>query len=192
MARTPMTPEQKKAFGEKMRLAREKKKIPPVNPPTSVNPTFVTPPSAAGQVDPALVAKIAELDEAIRKVNETNKIIQEQEKIRSEAFESGKVITEAEKLTVIESHKSKSERMKEKLKLQPKVRVFMPLEGKEKPGTLFPVTLNGYRVNVPKGVYVEVPEQVGDIIMSSLNQTAEAENNPMRIDADTKKSDILA
>lgn len=77
---------------------------------------------------------------------------------------------------------SKAEIMREHLAKQPKVRILIPVEGKEKPGITIPVTINGYRLNIMKGVYVEVPEQVADMIMKSQKQTMEALNNPLNLD----------
>lgn len=85
---------------------------------------------------------------------------------------------------------SKAEKMKERLALQPKVRIMIPLEGKEKRGSTFPVTINGYRLNIQKGTYVKVPKQVADIVMESQDQTVAAadelkrveDGKPMKID----------
>jgi len=42
--------------------------------------------------------------------------------------------------------------MKALLAAQPVVSIMVPLETGEPKGTQLPVTINGYRVNVPKGV----------------------------------------
>lgn len=144
-----------------------------------------------------LAAKLAELDEVIRESKERNERMAAKEKELDELktkFTQIKPISETEKQTVIERHKSKAQRMKENLEKQDKVMVFVPLEGKEKPGTQLPVTLNGYRVNVPKGKYVKVPMQIGQIIMDSLNQTEEAVNNAFRVDLlpEEKKQQLAA
>jgi len=76
---------------------------------------------------------------------------------------------------------SKAEIMRVHLAKQPKIRILIPVEGKEKPGMTVPVTINGYRLNIAKGVYVEVPEQVADMIMKSQKQTVEALNNPLNL-----------
>lgn len=55
------------------------------------------------------------------------------------------------------------------LDAQPRVRIIVPLEGSEKLGAFYPVTINCHRVNVPKGVYVDVPQAVADVVMESLN-----------------------
>lgn len=86
---------------------------------------------------------------------------------------------------IIEGHVpvgSKAAIMREHLAKQPKVRILIPVEGKEKPGITVPVTINGYRLNIMKGAYVEVPEQVADAIMKSQKQTMEALNNPLNLD----------
>src|SRR5690348_11952416 len=77
--------------------------------------------------------------------------------------------------------------MKALLESQDKVRIYVPLENGEPKGTQLPVNINGYRVNVPKGVpNVEVPQSVAEIIWQSLGVYDEAssslrsENDPNR------------
>jgi hypothetical protein len=77
--------------------------------------------------------------------------------------------------------------MKARLALQPKVSIMIPLEGKEKKGSTFPVTLNGYRLNIQKGVYVPVPKQVAEIVMDSQNQTVAAADELKRLDGSPVK-----
>ena len=67
-----------------------------------------------------------------------------------------------------------AQKTKIRLSKQPKVRIIIPKEKTESKGATLPVTINGYRLNIPKGVYVEVPEQVAQIVMESEQQTAEA------------------
>lgn len=74
---------------------------------------------------------------------------------------------------------SKAAQMKKKLDAQPKISILIPLEG-EKFGTTFPVTLNGLRVNILKGIYVPVPKQIADIVADNQKQTLEALAGPMR------------
>lgn len=76
---------------------------------------------------------------------------------------------------------SKAERMLRHLAKQRKIRIVIPLEGKEKPGLTVPVTINGLRLNIVKGVYVEVPEQIADAIMKSQKQTMEALNPSLNL-----------
>lgn len=75
---------------------------------------------------------------------------------------------------VREVHENKRQKMRKALAKQPKVRMYVPLEGKEPVGSFIPVTLNGHRVNVPKGVYVDVPQQVADIIADRFQQIDDA------------------
>lgn len=77
---------------------------------------------------------------------------------------------------------SDAERMRTFLAKQPKVRVLIPLVGKEKAGTTLPIIRNGYRLNVMKGVYVDVPELIADIIMESQKQTVKALMNPLNLE----------
>lgn len=81
---------------------------------------------------------------------------------------------------------------------QPKVGVFIPLEPGEPKGTQLPVEINGYRMNVPKGVpNVQVPQSVAEIIWRSLGVYEEASSallsqndpdRPLRLDLQ-KESD---
>lgn len=93
--------------------------------------------------------------------------------------------------------KNKAEHMRALLEKQPKVRILVPLEGQEKvgrvewelsdktkrqeqihiSGAVQPVTLNGYTYLVAKGVYVDVPQQIADVITAKLQQTTAAGQN---------------
>jgi hypothetical protein len=82
--------------------------------------------------------------------------------------------------------------MKAVLDAQPKVAVYIPLENGEPKDTQLPVEINGYRMNVPKGVpNVQVPQAVADIIFHSLGIYEDASaalrseneaNRPLRLD----------
>jgi hypothetical protein len=177
MARQPKTTEENK------NPQGEQTPTPPVNTP-SVS-------TAQAQEDPGIAAKMAELDEEIKKAREFNERMAQKEKKIDEM--KGKVdslveISGKAAANVAVAHKTKAQRMKEHLAKQPKVKIFVPTEGKEKVGTVLPVTLNGYRLNIPKGRYVEVPEQVAQVVMDSLNQTQDAtspikeDGKPLRLD----------
>jgi hypothetical protein len=94
-----------------------------------------------------------------------------------------------------------ADQMKAMLAAQPQVGVYVPLEQGEPKGTQLPVEINGYRVNVPKGVpNVQVPKSVAEIIWQSLGIYDEASSNlrsvndpnrPLRLDLQ-KESDRSA
>lgn len=75
---------------------------------------------------------------------------------------------------------SKAAIMKEKLSHQPKVKIYIPLGIGEKFGGTLSVILNGYRMNILKGIYVDVPKQVADIVIESQKQTVKALEGPTR------------
>jgi hypothetical protein len=75
---------------------------------------------------------------------------------------------------VISRPLTKKEIIKAKLDAQPKVRIIIPKEAKESEGSFETVQINGYTLQIRKGVYVEVPQQVADIIMSSNHQINQA------------------
>ena len=125
------------------------------------------------------LAKINEQMEELKKMNEELKKREEALKAREEKLNGPP--PEEIKL-VAATHGAKAARMKEMLEKQPKVRIMIPLEGGENPkDAQLPITINGYRFNVPKGKYVNVPEQVADMIAESYNQT-EAAGRDFRLD----------
>lgn len=69
---------------------------------------------------------------------------------------------------------SKAAKMKEHLLSQDKVRIFVPRALGESPLIKQSVCLNGYRLDLPKQAYLEVPMQVAEVIMDSLSQTEAA------------------
>lgn len=89
--------------------------------------------------------------------------------------------------------------MKALLAKQDKVPVYVPLEPGEPKGTQLPVEINGYRVNVPKGVVnVMVPRGIAEIIHQSMGIYEQATsgvmspndpNRPLRTDLQTDKGD---
>lgn len=81
--------------------------------------------------------------------------------------------------------------MKSLLAAQSKVRVLVPLESGEKLGEFLPVSINGYRLNVPKGVYVDVPQSVADIISESYNIYEHNSATAMRADRNDEVSSAL-
>ncbi len=67
-----------------------------------------------------------------------------------------------------ETRKSK---IKAFLDSQPKVQVFVPRDFGEKAGAILPVTINGYRYSILKGVMVNVPKGVYEVIKNSVEAT---------------------
>jgi hypothetical protein len=84
------------------------------------------------------------------------------------------------------AHIGKAEKMRLHLEKQPKVAIMIPLGQGEAVGSSESVILNGYRLNIRKGEYVHVPEQVARVIMESQAQTALAIENYFRMNADGK------
>lgn len=90
------------------------------------------------------------------------------------------------------NYKSKKARMKAFLESQPKVQVFVPLEGKEKPGKAFlPVTLNGVRTDVPKGIPTMQSTPVAEVVYAHLQLTAVA-GQEFLLSRDDKVKNLLS
>jgi hypothetical protein len=85
-----------------------------------------------------------------------------------------------------QAHLGKAERMRLQLEKQPKVAIMIPLSQGEVAGSTESVILNGYRLNIRKGEYVHVPEQVARVIMESQQQTAQAIENYFLMNAEGK------
>ena len=63
-----------------------------------------------------------------------------------------------------------AKKIKKKLSTQPKTNFYIPLTTGEKLGQAYEtVTINGYRLEIKKGMMVEVPQQVADMLTSYLN-----------------------
>ena len=86
---------------------------------------------------------------------------------------------------------SKAEIMKAQLLKQKRVLVMIPVEAGASPKVPLSVTLNGYRLDLPKNTYVEVPEQVAEVIRNSLQQQVEALNQ-MRTDRNKDTQSALS
>lgn len=85
---------------------------------------------------------------------------------------------------------SKADLMKQRLLSQEKVKMYVPRAQGESKKVLQSVTLNGYRMDFPKGAYILVPKQVADLLDESLNLTeAAVERN--KIDGDEDKESKL-
>lgn len=60
--------------------------------------------------------------------------------------------------------------MKKTLDAQPKVAFYIPLGPEEKLGQAYEsVTINGYRLEIKKGMMVNVPQQVSEMLMEHMN-----------------------
>ena len=70
---------------------------------------------------------------------------------------------------------TKAERQFEFFCSQPRKTIFIPYLAGEKKGTLQTPIINGLKVGIRKGEYVDLPQGIADVIMESLNQTAKAE-----------------
>lgn len=68
----------------------------------------------------------------------------------------------------------KSALMKRELLKQPKVSVMIPVESGSDPKVRLSVTLNGYRLDLPRNTYIEVPKQIAEVVMNSQKQQFDA------------------
>src|SRR3990167_3216342 len=69
---------------------------------------------------------------------------------------------------------SKAAKMKEILLAQEVVTMFIPENPGEDASVKATVNLNGYRLDLPKQTYLQLPKQVAETLMVSFKQTREA------------------
>lgn len=69
---------------------------------------------------------------------------------------------------------SKAAKQKTFFLASPKVRIFVPRKDGEDSSIKQTVNVNGYRLDFPKNMYLEMPLPVAEIIMESLKQTEAA------------------
>ena len=86
---------------------------------------------------------------------------------------------------------SKAQVMKKSLLAQPRVKFFIPKAETEDPKVKLSVNLNGYRLDFPKNVYLEIPLQIAEVISESIGLQASA-LLPFQIGRDKKTLDALS
>lgn len=84
----------------------------------------------------------------------------------------------------------KAQAMKIQLLSQPRVVVMIPVDSGSSPDVPFDVTLNGYRLSLPRNQYIEVPQQVAEVIKQSHNQTTQALDQ-FKVDGNKAKETAL-
>lgn len=90
--------------------------------------------------------------------------------------------------------RSDKDRMKAHLESQRKVSIMIPLEAGVPPAVAekipFVLNLNGYRISIKRGVFVEVPEQVAEHIKERLESEGKI-GSEYRLDRDPAKQEAL-
>jgi hypothetical protein len=83
----------------------------------------------------------------------------------------------------------KMEAMKELCAKAPKVRMMIPFDVGEKPGSFAELQINGYKLSVLKGFYVDLPQPFAEMVEESWKQTIEAGSDKLldRVDPETGK-----
>jgi hypothetical protein len=88
-----------------------------------------------------------------------------------------------------------AQKMKAHLESQRKVSIMIPFEVGENPENgkkvPFHVNLNGYAMDLPRGQYIDVPEQIAEIIKERLESEGKI-GSQWRVDRDANKADALA
>ena len=69
---------------------------------------------------------------------------------------------------------TKADKMKKQLLKQDRVRIIIPKADGEDPKIRLSVNLNGYRLDLPKNTYLDLPDQIADVIIDSQKQQTEA------------------
>lgn len=87
-----------------------------------------------------------------------------------------------------------AQKMKAHLEKQRKVSIIIPFEAGENPEqgkkVPFHVNLNGYAIDYPRGQYIEVPEQIAEIVKERLESEGRI-GSEWRVDRDAQKMEAL-
>lgn len=111
-------------------------------------------------------------------------------------------VERAEQSKADREYRTDQMKMKANLDAQPKVSIMIPFDAGEKPEQAkkipFTIVLNGYRYENPegfggvqRGVRVEVPEQIAQIVWDRLESEGKVGSN-LRIDRDSRVQDALS
>ena len=128
---------------------------------------------------------------------ETEEETPEEEASEEEPEETPAPKVEKPKLSDMEVEKelrTDAAKMKAHLAKQKKVSVMIPLEQGVSPEVAekvpFVVNLNGYRLSIKRGVFVEVPEQIADMIKERLESEGKI-GSKYRLDRNPDKMEAL-
>jgi SpoVK/Ycf46/Vps4 family AAA+-type ATPase len=83
-------------------------------------------------------------------------------------------IDPVEESNIKEKHTSKKEAMRKYLESRPKVRFMIPLDLGEKPGAIESWCENGYKIEIEKGVFQDVPDVIAEILARRYQLTMDA------------------
>lgn len=158
----------------------------PAKAPTDV--VASKPARSSGKNKPARLQPEPE-EEAVEKKVDTDYLRQYQYKKVNDVPSIGAELGDRAYLTDPDKG-SRAEKMKRHLLVQPRVRILVPRSAGEHASVLMTVNLNGYRLDFPKNTYIEMPEQIAEVIMQSQAQTDVA-LQAFRIDGNSKKTEAL-
>lgn len=94
------------------------------------------------------------------------------------------------KVDIASAAKSDIQRTKAILDAEPKVRFLVPLAEGEKAGATHDCFINGYKYTVKKGVMMDIPSSIAELLANHYKIISEA-GQEYRIDGDQKKEDAL-
>jgi hypothetical protein len=96
--------------------------------------------------------------------------------------------------TIEKAARTDAQNMKQHLMKQPKVSIMIPLEVGVAPEVAekipFIVNINGYRLSIKRGTFVEVPKQIADMVKDRLESEGKV-GRSARIDRDVDTLDAL-
>ena len=128
----------------------------------------------------------------------TEENAQEDEDTNDDAQESPAATKQSERVGQQKADKqlkTDAAKMKRHLESQKQISIMIPFEVGENPENgkrvKFHVNLNGYAVDIPRGIYVDVPEQIADIIKARLESEGKM-GADWRLDRDPNKQEALS
>ena len=117
---------------------------------------------------PVVEEPVAEVESADKPVAEPALVEVEEPKV-----EETKKVSKSRKGSEIE-WQGKAKTTRDKIMAEPKIKFLVPLDINEKQGTILPVTINGWRLNIPKGIFIDLPQSIAVMLAEKYQITSEA------------------
>lgn len=146
--------------------------VEPVQPPVQPQAPVTPPVQETQPVQP--VQPIQPPVQPVAPIQQTQNNVQEQPTQPAFVAPQEQVNFASKNPNDVKTDNNQSHPMKAILDAEPKVLVMVPLFPGEKPNSMHPVGINGYFYYLRKGVMLEVPRSIGELVRQSFNLDAVA------------------
>ena len=154
---------------------------------------------AATGTTEVLIQRLKDANVTAKAATEAPEEVEEDEVEEEEEEEAPKAISKQQEAAAQRNADSAlrtdARNMKAHLDKQKKISIMIPFEVGENPesgkNVPFHVNLNGYKMNLARGEYIEVPEQIADLIKERLESEGKI-GSQWRLDRNSSQQDALS